>query len=175
MHFIEYAVCIVCFEFLFWYLIFTIVSLPSMAFIPLLSWATEGNVTKSKRMLAIPILIGAFLFGTLVPVLFFSSGIFAITYHFMRDASHPMVYAVIGGLLCFWIRAPSGEANFPGILISGVSYILYMTILKTFGQNVNDMGFTIVNVFLAIMIPVLLVGLIIVFFSWAVSRMKRVK
>ena len=102
MHFIEYGVCIVCFWFLFWYLIFTMVSLPSMDFIPLLSWATEGSVTKSKRMLFIPILIGSFLFGTLVPVLFYSSGIFAITYAFMRDASHPMVYAVIGGLLCFF-------------------------------------------------------------------------
>ena len=151
------------------------VSLPSMAFIPLLSWATEGSVTKSKRMLFIPILIGSFLFGTLVPVLFYSSGIFAITYAFMRDASHPMVYAVIGGLLCFWIRAPSGEANFPGILISGVSYILYMTILKTFGQNVNDMGFAIANVMLVILILVSVIGLIIFFFSWAVSKVKRVK
>jgi hypothetical protein len=152
-----------------------IVSLPSMAFVPLLVWATEGNRTKSKRILYIPILIGTFLFGTLVPILFYSAGIFAITDYFMRAASHQMVYAIVGGLLCFWIRAPSGETNVLGILVSVVSYILYMTILKTLGQNVSDMGFTIVKLILAILFPVLILGLIITFLSWVVSKLKGVK
>ena len=142
MHFIKYGIVIVCFEFLFWYLIFMIVSLPSMAFVQFLTWATDGDRTKTKRILLTPILIGGFLFGNLVPSLFFSAGIFVITNYFMMDASHPMVYAIVGGLLCFLSIAPSGEANLMGMLISVLSYILYMTILKTYVLKV------LINIFL---------------------------
>lgn len=152
-----------------------IVSLPSMAFIRLLSWATEGNATKAKSILLIPILTGSFVFGTLVPVLFYSAGVFTITHSFMTDAPHPMVYAVIGGLLCLWMHAPSGETNVPGILISVVSYILYMTVLTIFGQNMTIMGLAMVNVILAILLPVLAIGLIMSFISWVISKMQRDK
>lgn len=152
-----------------------VVSLPSVAFIRLFSWATEGNATKAKGILLIPILAGSFLFGTLVPVLFYSAGIFTITHTFMTDASHPMVYAIIGGLLCLWMRAPSGETNVLGILISVVSYILYMTVLDIFGRNMTIMGLASVNLILAILLPVLAIGLIISFLSWVISKMKRDK
>jgi hypothetical protein len=152
---------------------FMIVSLPSMAFLLLLAWAAEGDNTTAKKIFFIPIIFGSFLFGTLVPVLFYSSGIFAVTQHFMRESTHPIVYAIVGGLLCLLIRAPSGEANGLGILTSVVSYILYMTILKTFGHNVSDMGLRIVSLFLAILLPVFSIGLVIALFSWIVSKTKR--
>jgi cellobiose-specific phosphotransferase system component IIC len=85
---------------------------------------------------------------------------------------HPMVYAVIGGLLCLWTRAPSGEKNILGTIISVVSYILYMTILKTFGQNMGDMGFRIVNLVFAVLIPVFIIGLIAAFVFWIVSKAR---
>jgi hypothetical protein len=172
MNFIKYGIALVCFELLFWYFIFLIVSLPSMPFVGLIAWATGEEKTQAKRTLLIPILIGAFIFGNLIPSLFYSVGIFAITNHFMLDATHPMVYAVIGGLLCLWTRAPSGETNLFGTLISVVSYILYMTILKTFGQNVSDMGFRIVNLVFAVLIPVFIIGLITAFIFWIISKTR---
>jgi len=172
MNFIKYGIALACFEFLFWYVIFLIVSLPSMPFVGLIAWATGEQKTQAKRTLFIPILIGAFIFGNLIPSLFYSAGIFAITNHFMLDAMHPMVYAVIGGLLCLWTRAPSGETNIFGTIISVVSYILYMTILKTFGQNVGDMGFRIVNLVFAVLIPVFIIGLIAAFVFWIVSKAR---
>ncbi len=172
MHFIKYAIAIICFEFLFWYLIFIIISLPSMAFLPLLSWATEEHRSRAKKILSIPILVGMFLFGTLLPALFYSGGIFATTNYFMKGASHPMLYAIIGGLLCFWCVAPSGETNLLAILVSVVSYILYMTILKTFGQSIGDTGFGIVDWILAILLPLLLIGLIIAFICWIISKFR---
>ena len=118
MNFIKYGIALVCFEFLFWYFIFLIVSLPSMPFVGLIAWATGEEKTQAKRTLLIPILIGAlYFFGNLIPSLFYSAGIFAITNYFMLHATHPMVYAVIGGLLCLWTRAPSGETNLFGTLI----------------------------------------------------------
>ncbi len=172
MNFIKYGIALVCFEFLFWYFIFLIVSLPSMPFVGLIAWATGEEKTQAKRTLLIPILIGAFIFGNLIPSLFYSAGIFAITNYFMLHATHPMVYAVIGGLLCLWTRAPSGETNLFGTLISVVSYILYMTILKTFGQNVSDMGFRIVNLVFAVLIPVFIIGLITAFIFWIISKTR---
>jgi hypothetical protein len=151
---------------------FLIVSLPSMPFVGLVAWATGEQKTQAKRMLLIPILIAAFIFGNLIPSLFYSAGIFAITNYFMLDATHPMVYAVIGRLLCLWTRAPSGETNLFGTLISVVSYILYMTVLKTFGQNVSDMGFRIVNLVFVVLIPVFMIGLITAFIFWIVSRAR---
>jgi len=79
MHFIKYVIAIICFEFLFWYFIFMIVSLPSMAFLPLLTWATEEARTRAKKILFVPILVGMFIFGTLLPALFYSGGIFVTT------------------------------------------------------------------------------------------------
>lgn len=172
MNFIEYGFTIICFEFLFWYYIFLILSLPSMPFIYLLRGATREQKTHAKKALLVPILVGLFVFGTLVPVLFYSAGIFAITNFFMHYASHPVVYAVVGGLLCFAIIAPSGERNLLGVVVSVASYILYMTILGEFGQNVSDMGFRIVNVMLAILVPVFIVGLIIRFVFWVVSKAR---
>lgn len=175
MHFIKYVIAITCFEFLFWYLIFMIISLPSMAFIPWLTWATEEERTKIKKILFVPILIGMFLFGTLLPALFYSGGIFATTSYFMKGASHPVVYAIIGGLLCFWFAAPSGETNLLAVLLSVILYILYMTILKTFGQNIGDIGFSIVNWILAILLPLLFIGLIIAVISWIISKFRKQK
>lgn len=173
MHFIKYAIAIICFEFLFWYFIFMIVSLPSMAFLPLLTWATEEARTRAKKILLVPILVGMFIFGTLLPALFYSGGIFVTTNYFMNGASHPMVYAIIGGLLCFWVAAPNGETNLLAMLVSVVSYVLYMTILKTFGQNVGDIGFAIVDWILAILLPLLFIGLIIAFISWIISKFRK--
>jgi len=144
-----------------------------MAFMPLLTWATEGNRTRAKKVLFVPIFVGTFVFGTLLPALFYSGGIFAITTYFMKGASHPVVYAIIGGFFCFWFAAPSGETNLLAVLLSVVSYILYMTILKTFGQNIGDIGFAIVDWVLAILFPLLCIGLIIAFLSWIISKFRK--
>jgi hypothetical protein len=172
MTFIEYAIAIICFGFLFWYLIFMVISLPSMPFVGLLAWATREQKTHARRVLRVPIMVGAFVFRNLVPSLFYSLGIFAITNYFMQNASHPIIYAIVGGLLCLWIRAPSWETDLVGTVISVVSYLLYMAILEAFVRNVSDIGFRIVKSVFAVLLPVFIIGLITAFIFWVVSKAR---
>ena len=169
MHFLKYIIAIIFFEFLFWYAIFMVINLPSMTFIHLLTWAREKDITKAKRILVVPISVGIFLFGTLVPALFYSGGIFVTTNYFMLSATHPVVYAIIGGIISFCFISPKFETNILAMLISIVLYILFMTNLKTFGQNIGDIGFTIVDWLLPILI-LFLIGLAI---SWLISKFRR--
>jgi len=149
-----------------------ILSLPSMGLMTLIAWVSEDAITLSKKILSVPIIILAFIFGTLVPALFYSAGIFAIVNQFIQIASHPMVYIVIGGLLCFWFAAPSGETSLLAVIVSVASYILYMTIFKTFGHSISNIGFAIIDWILAILIPIFIIGLIIAFITWIVSKFR---
>jgi len=143
-----------------------------MGLMTLIAWVSEDAITLSKKILSVPIIILAFIFGTLVPALFYSAGIFAIVNQFIQIASHPMVYIVIGGLLCFWFAAPSGETSLLAVIVSVASYILYMTIFKTFGHSISNIGFAIIDWILAILIPIFIIGLIIAFITWIVSKFR---
>ena len=161
MHFVKFLIGVVCFQLLYWHLIHLIISLPSFMFMPAIVWASEGKKTLLKKILLVPVFIGGFLFGTLIPVMFFSAGIFGIANYFSQAASHPWLYVIIGGLFCFWIAAPSGETSSIAMLISLISYILYNTIFHTLGQKIYNIGDLIIDWFLAISIPILVIGAIV--------------
>lgn len=172
MTFIEYAVAITCFGFLFWYLIFPVISLPSIPYVRLLAWATRQQQTRSRRVLFIPIMVGAFVYRHLVPSLSYSVGIFGITNYFMQNASYPLVYAILGGILSLWIRAPSWGTNLTRTAISIVSYLLCFAILEAFVRRVDDIGFRIVKSVFTVLLAVFIIGLIIAFIFRMASKAK---
>ncbi len=172
MMLIEYGIAIIGFGFLFWYLILMVISLPSMPFVGLLTWARGEKKTPAKRALFVPIIVGSFVFRNLLPSIFYSVGIFAITNYFMQSASYPIVYAILGGLLCFWIRAPSWGTNLARTVISVFSYLLYVAILEAFVRNVSDIGFRIVKSVFGVLLPIFIIGLIIALIFWAVSKAR---
>jgi len=173
MSFIKFIILIICFEFLYWRILSTIITLPAFPFVLLGVWALKGKKTLVKKISLVTSFIFGFIFGTLIPVLFFSAGIFGITSYFIQIASYPWVYIILGGLFCFWIAAPNGETNIFGVLISIVSYICYMTIFKAMGHTIDNIGQTIINWILAILIPLFILVLIIAFFRWVVSKLKN--
>lgn len=105
-----------------------------------------------KKVFLVPILAGAFTFGTLVPVLFYCAGVFSITAHFMEDASHPMVYAVLCGSTCAFISAPGGESSVAGFYISVISYILFMTTMQVYGHAIAEVGMSLGGIVFVILI-----------------------
>jgi hypothetical protein len=129
MNFIKFIVSLILFKLLY-HFFFSIIILPCFPFISLTAWAQEGKKILAKMILLAPIAIGVFIFGNLVPVFVFSTGVFIITGFFVETASYPWIYIVLGGLWCLFISAPNGEANIVGILMSIAFYICHMTIFK---------------------------------------------
>lgn len=160
MNFVKFAVCLICFGFLFWHVLILVIFLPTMGVAPLLVWTTKGERTTAKRVLFLPVLLVTFLFGTFLPAAFYSGGVFAITSHFMQHATHTWVYVVIGGLLCFWFAAPSGETSLLAVLSSLGCYILFMTVMGSTGQRIGDIGDTIIIWAVRIMLVLLVIGLL---------------
>jgi hypothetical protein len=164
MNFVFFALSLICFGYLFWHVLMLVIFLPTMGVAPLLVWVTEGERTPTKRLLFLPVLLISFFFGTFLPAAFYSGGVYAITSHFAQEATHAWLYVGIGGLLCFWFSAPSGETSLLAILTSLACYILFMTVLGPVGQRVADMGDTIIGLGIAVMLA-FLVGLLV----WALG------
>ena len=162
MNFVMFAISLICFGYLFWHVLMLVIFLPTMGVLPLLMWVTDGERTRAKRVLFLPVLLLSFLFGTLLPAVFYSGGIYAITSHFAQQATHAWIYVGLGGLLCFWFAAPSGETSLLAIVTSLTCYILFMTLLGPLGQKVADMGDTVIGLGIAAILA-FLIGL----FVWA--------
>lgn len=170
MNFIKFAVSLLCFGYLFWYVLMLVISLPSWGLAPVVMWVTEGKRSTMKRILVIPVLLLSLILGMLLPAGFYSAGIFAITSYFMQQASHPWLYVIIGGLMCFWFVAPSGETNILAILISLGCYVLFMTIMEPIGEQISNIGDSIIGWTFGILFIFLVVGLLIAFVVWLVKK-----
>lgn len=125
MSFIWFILALVFFGFCFWKFIFVLLTLPSIPAMRLFSFATEKTLRKWVKwcLLAISLVIG-FLFGTLLPVFVYGGTLALIANRFAEKASYPMVYWIIGGILSFFIMAPSGETNPLGMVLSLASFLL---------------------------------------------------
>jgi len=136
-------------------------------------WVLEGKRTTIKKILAIPIFIGGFIFGIAIPVLFFSAGVFAATSYFMQTASHPWVYIILGGLFCFWVAIPNGERNVLGVLTSVIFYMLFMTLPQAMGHGIISTGKVAPKWALIILLAFFLFDLITYFCVWLVIKLER--
>jgi len=170
MNFLKFALSLICFGYLFWHVLMLVIFLPTMAVAPLLVWSTEGERTSAKRFLFLPLLLLSFFFGTFLPAAFYSGGVYAITSHFVQHASHAWIYIGIGGLLCFWFAAPSGETSILAILTSLGCYILFMTVLGPVGQRIGDLGDTVINWTIGIMLVLLVIGLLGALAFWLFKK-----
>ncbi len=173
MNFIKFAVSLLCFGYLFWYVLMIIISLPSWGLAPIVIWVSENNRSLMKRFFYIPVLLLALFLGTFLPAGFYSAGIFAITSYFMQQASYPWLYIIIGGLVCFSFSAPSGETNLLGMLSSLGCYILFMTIMEPIGEQISNIGDSIIGWTIGIMLIFLAVGLLIVFVVWLFKKVTE--
>lgn len=149
-----------------------VIYIPAMGIIPILAWVTGGEKTVTKRFMLIPLLIISFIFGVVIPAVFYSAGIFTIVLNFMDKASYPWIYVVIGGLLCLWFASPKGETNAIAMLCSIVSYGLFMTIMKSFGRGIDDLGQSIIDRVIGIMVLVFIIGSVVAFIIWFINKMK---
>ena len=125
MHFVWFVVTVVIFQYIYWHWIFIVLTLPSIPAMWLSTFAVENTQQKWIKWfgLTVSYAIG-FLFGTLLPV-FVYGGVLALTVsHFAENASYPMVYWIIGGIVSFTIMAPSGETTLLGMFLSLASFLL---------------------------------------------------
>jgi hypothetical protein len=170
MNFLKFAFSLICFGYLFWHVLIHVIILLAMAAVPLLVWVTEDERTSAKRFLFLPVLLVSFFFGTFLPAAFYSGGVYAITSHFMQYATHAWIYVCIGGLLCFWFAAPSGETSILAILTSLGCYVLFMTVLGPIGQRIGNIGTTVIYWALGIMVGLLVIGLLAMLVFWLFKK-----
>ena len=162
------------FRFIFWHIIFFVVSgLPSIPFMGLLSWVIEGDKTIIKKILFFPIIAGSFLFGSLLPALFYSAGIFFVTAISMESSSYPIVYAIIGGISCLRLQPPRGQSSGIASLTSLISYICFMTFAKTYGAAITGISLIILTWALRLLIPIVIIGLVVAFISWVIAKTRK--
>jgi len=145
MKFLTFILTLGCSYWLFWHVLYLIISLPGYGVAKTIQWVVSDEPTPAKRprrRLFWPLMALAFLMGTIVPSTLYAGLIFAVASLYAHSAVHPWLYLALGGLCSLTVIAPSGEINIAGVLVSFISYacLNLLTLPKEVGLEAVDVA-----------------------------------
>lgn len=171
--FIWFILATIIFNIFYWYIIFSILSIPQIPVMGLILYAEKNIYKKWVRIYLFPItLVMGFIIGTFIPVSIFGGGLGLIALNFAENATYPLLYFIIAGFFAFTIAAPNGETT---LLASFVSLFAFLMVIFKTGIEllIGEAFFWILEIFyliIAILILILIGFQVIASSNFIVKR-----